>query len=252
MLPIVLFSKGLTSGPITLRWLASNLLRGSSDSPMIPSSVRSSDGRSSHQQISFETGPIALFWSDPLGGSANDYDLFRMNAAGTTVIASSTNIQSGTQDPTDQMASQSTANPRLVVVKKAAAAARYLHLNTNRGRLATATAGQTHGHNSTSAPYSFGVAAAATAAAIAGLFKSQNPSFTQAQLKTLLLSTALDIEAPGVDRDSGAGIVMAVAPRRSCVLAGTLARSLSWSNLITARRWRRDGMKLKSGILASP
>ena len=241
------------------------------------------------------SGNVSLFWSDPLGGSANDYDLFRMNAAGTTVIASSTNIQSGTQDPVEQMASQSTANPRLVVVKKTTAAARYLHLNTNRGRLSVATSGQTHGHNSTSAPYSFGVAAtpavgpypnpfstsnvvevfssdgprriffnadgtaitpgnlsstgglvlqkpdltaadglaitgaggvprpfsgtsaaAPTAAAIAALFKSQNPSFTQAQLKTLLLSTVVDIGAPGVDRDSGAGIVMAVAPQPSC------------------------------------
>ena len=29
------------------------------------------------------SGPINLFWSDPLGGSGNDYDLFRLNTAGT-------------------------------------------------------------------------------------------------------------------------------------------------------------------------
>jgi hypothetical protein len=45
------------------------------------------------------TRPISLYWSDPLGGSSNDYDLFRLNSAGTAVIASSTNIQNGTQDP---------------------------------------------------------------------------------------------------------------------------------------------------------
>ena len=37
--------------------------------------------------------PTNLYWSDPLGGSANDYDLFRLNATGTIVRASSTNIR---------------------------------------------------------------------------------------------------------------------------------------------------------------
>src|SRR5262245_35825629 len=32
--------------------------------------------------------PINLYWSDPLGGSSNDYDLFRLSADGTTVTAS--------------------------------------------------------------------------------------------------------------------------------------------------------------------
>jgi len=32
--------------------------------------------------------PITLYWSDPLGGSSNDYDLFRLNAAGTARHAS--------------------------------------------------------------------------------------------------------------------------------------------------------------------
>src|SRR5207253_6246950 len=42
--------------------------------------------------------PVSLYWSDPLGASSNDYDLFRLNTAGTAIAASSTNIQSGTQD----------------------------------------------------------------------------------------------------------------------------------------------------------
>ena len=67
------------------------------------------------------TGPISLYWSDPLGGSSNDYDLFRLNAAGTAIAAASTNIQNGTQDPIEQI-SQSTANPRIVIVKKNSAA----------------------------------------------------------------------------------------------------------------------------------
>ncbi|HEV7667643.1 MAG TPA: IPTL-CTERM sorting domain-containing protein [Thermoanaerobaculia bacterium] len=52
-------------------------------------------------------------------------------------------------------------------------------------------------------------AAAPHAAAIAGLVKSAFPAFTPAQIRTALLGSALDIEAAGVDRDSGAGITMA-------------------------------------------
>src|SRR4030095_10021328 len=46
------------------------------------------------------------------------------------------------------------------------------------------------------------------AAAIAALIKSAKPTLTPAQIKTILTSTAIDIEGPGTDRDSGAGIVM--------------------------------------------
>src|SRR6185369_6391525 len=49
----------------------------------------------------------------------------------------------------------------------------------------------------------FGTSAAAPhAAAIAALIKSINPAFTPAQIRSLLTSTAIDIEQPGVDRDS--------------------------------------------------
>lgn len=235
---------------------------------------------------------INLYWSDPLGGSSNDYDLFILNGAGTAVLASSTNIQNGTQDPFEVTGTG--VNLRIVVLKKASAAARFLHVDTNRGRLSINTAGQSHGHacatgafgcaatpasnfaappnpagpfpnpfnatntvelfssdgprqifynaNSTAitpgnvsstggtvlqkpditaadgvtvtgvggfgSPF-FGTSAAAPhAAAIAGLLKSGGP-FSNAQVKTALLSTAIDIEAAGTDRDSGAGIIMA-------------------------------------------
>ncbi len=243
------------------------------------------------------SGPISLHWSDPLGASGNDYDIFRLNTAGTIVASSSTNIQNGNDDPYEQM-SNSTASPRIVVVKATAAAARFLHLNTNRGTLATATAGQTHGHSATSNIFTFSVAAAYVgfahpnpfstanvietfssdgprrvfflgdgtavtpgnfsstggavlqkpdltagdgafvtgagdfpgqffgtsaaaphAAAIMALIKSANPGFTQTQLRSALFATALDIEAPGVDRDSGIGIVMAAAPQPGCTFA---------------------------------
>ena len=42
---------------------------------------------------------ISTKWSDPLGGSTNDYDMFILNSAGTAVTCAATSVQSGTQDP---------------------------------------------------------------------------------------------------------------------------------------------------------
>jgi hypothetical protein len=119
------------------------------------------------------SGPISLAWADPLGGSGNDYDIFRLNTAGTTVAASSTNIQNGNDDPYEQM-SNSTASPRIVIVKKTGAAARFLHLNTNRGQLSVATAGQTHGHAATSNIFTFDVAATYAGFAYPNPFSTSN------------------------------------------------------------------------------
>ena len=56
----------------------------------------------------------------------------------------------------------------------------------------------------------FGTSAAAPhAAAVAALVKSANPSLTGAQIKQILINTALDNMAVGPDRDGGYGIVMA-------------------------------------------
>ncbi len=241
------------------------------------------------------SAPVSLYWADPLGGATNDYDLFILNPAGTSVAASSTNIQNGTQDPYEQTG-QATGF-RIVVVKKAASADRFLHVNTNRGTLSIRTAGQTHGHSHAADAYScaatpaavpfcsgftagpfpnafttantvecfssdgprriffqaggtpitpgnflstgglvrqkpditaadgaavtgvggfpspfYGTSAAAPhAAAIAGLLKSASPALTPAQIRSLLTATAIDIEASGVDRDSGAGIIDALS-----------------------------------------
>ena len=248
-----------------------------------------------------------LYWADPLGGSANDYDLYVINNAGTAVVASSTNVQNGTQDPFEQVSGNVlTAGTRLVVYQKPGAANRFFHLVIYRGTLAAATSGETHGHSAAPAAYSvaatpaaqafgagystgpypgpfvssdqtelfssdglrriffnadssaitpgnfsstggtlynkpditaadgvsvtgvggfgspfYGTSAAAPAAAsVAALVLSAKPSITQAQMFTALTTTAVDIMGTGYDRDSGAGIVMAIPALKSIGATG--------------------------------
>jgi Subtilase family/PKD-like domain len=265
-------------------------------------SVHDFGGAVTQNIISLGAGnPINLHWSDPLGGSANDYDLFVLNAAGTAVVASSTNAQTGTQDPYEQVAgTANVTNNRVVIVKRTTAAARFLHLGTNRARITVSTAGETHGHSTAVATGAFGVAAtpavgpypapfgpsnvvenfssdglrqlffnsdstaitpgnfllgggevaqkpdltaadgvscaapgfnpffgtsaaAPHAGAIAGLLKSANLAFTPAQIRGFLNASAIDIEAPGIDRDSGVGIIDALSAAQATGVSPILA-----------------------------
>ncbi len=87
-----------------------------------------------------------LTWSDPYGASGNDYDLFLVSSSGT-VKESSTDVQTGTQDPYEETsAPRLVSGDRLVVFKDSAAAVRAFHLNANGGGLTKATNGQTAGH----------------------------------------------------------------------------------------------------------
>jgi len=69
-------------------------------------------------------------------------------------------------------------------------------------------------------------AAAPHAAAIAALLWSYDPTLSPTQIRTALTSSALDIESPGFDINSGAGIVMAdsalaTLPPRPVIAAGS-------------------------------
>jgi hypothetical protein len=90
---------------------------------------------------------FTLQWSDPLGASANDYDLLLLDATGTQVLASSTDVQDGDDDPIEIIDSSAwnDTGARLAVVR-GAGAPRFLHLNAHRGRLGVATGGQIGGH----------------------------------------------------------------------------------------------------------
>lgn len=250
-------------------------------------------GPASFNRLLVTTGVVDLFWSDPIGASANDYDLFILNSTGTTVIGASTQDQTGTQDPIEEVFNPSgfPANSIVVIAKLVAAAPRALHLTNFFGEpMALATSGVTRGHNAGASTVSvaavawnsarlgtkpfvggarnptevfssdgprkifyapdgtpitpgnflfatnggqtlikpdiaaadgvstktpgfspfFGTSAAAPhAAGIAALIRARNPALTPAAVKSLMTSTALDIRAVGIDRDSGYGIAMA-------------------------------------------
>ena len=246
---------------------------------------------------------ISLKWSDPLGLSGNDYDLFILDSGLTTVVGSSTNAQNGNDDPYELVAGPWSIGRRIVVVNYlGAAAVRALRVDTNRGRLSLSTAGSTFGHNAgestisvaatdgrapgTGNPFTGGAAnpvqtyssdgprrifyepdgtaitpgnvlfgtnggrllqkpditaadcvttttpgfipfcgtsaAAPHAGAIAALLLSSSPAPTPALVRAALGATALDIEAAGIDRDSGRGIVMANRAQAAADLAVTM------------------------------
>jgi hypothetical protein len=252
---------------------------------------------------------LFLHWSDPLGASSNDYDLFALNADGSAVIGASTLIQdgSGIQDPVEAIATPPVGS-RIVILLKDGGSPRFLSFSTIRGRLQIGTDGQARGHDcaanafgvgatptlttvgpSFPAPFSntnmvetfssdglrriffapdgsvlgngqlvvgsggggilrqkpditaadgapttvlpifarfFGTSAAAPhACAIAALvmaafIKNGVPNPTPAQVRTILQNTALDIEAPGADRDSGVGILQAFQAVQATGVAG--------------------------------
>ena len=126
--------------------------------------------------ITSGTNAVSMQWSDPVGGSTNDYDLFRLNSTLTTVLASSTNVQTGTQDPYEELTAA--ANTRLVVVRRAGAAARFISLSTNRGRLQYGTNGQIRGHSGAANGYAVAATPAVSPGPTSGPFVAANVTET--------------------------------------------------------------------------
>lgn len=100
---------------------------------------------------------VDLFWSDPIGGSSNGYDLFVVNRYGQ-VVRSSTTSHTGSQDPY-QSVDRLRQGESIVIVKEAGAEPRFLHLDTGRARLRHSTDGNVRGHNASGAANAFSVAA---------------------------------------------------------------------------------------------
>ena len=98
-------------------------------------------GTTAYDTITFNGGPpIVLHWPDPLGHSANDYDLFTLDPSGSSVVDSSTEVQNGTQDPVEGVFARED-NDRVVVFKANSAANRFLHVTAFGSLLSVTTAG---------------------------------------------------------------------------------------------------------------
>jgi len=106
-----------------------------------------------------------LFWSDPLGASTNDYDLYMLDGFGDIIYASA-NPQNGTQDPYEHLDDPAQlSSGYYLVVTLFSGTNRFLHLDFGRGIIDWATAGCIRGHNACDAPNAFTVAATPAAAA---------------------------------------------------------------------------------------
>ena len=112
---------------------------------------------------------IVLQWADPLGASANDYDLFLINEDGD-VIASSTDTQDGTQDPIESIRSFFNYSGLSVVIVKASGSDRYLRVHAFDGRLAIQTAGNLYGHSAAENAVSVAMVDVRTAAGSGNVF----------------------------------------------------------------------------------
>lgn len=244
-------------------------------------------GSSNQIRVLNAGGAASLFWTDPLGGSGNDYDVFVMSPDLLHVVDAGIDLQDGDDDPYE-MTGGLQPDDRIVIWKANAAASRFLHLSGLGSRFNLSTQGQTRGHSAVVAAYSaaavdvnvanggrfmagpgtpvepfsaegprrmyfdagggllnpglpsllsdggvvrakpdlaaadgvatatpgfsqfYGTSAAAPhLAAIATLLRQSAPAASSASIRAALTSSALDIEAPGPDSLSGAGIAMA-------------------------------------------
>ena len=112
-----------------------------------------------------------LTWSDPAGRSTNDYDLFILDSTRTNVVAYSTDVQNGTQNPLEHISDLNrlvVQNDEIVIVRNPGAAIRALHLDAWSGQLASETSGSTAGHNA--AAGAFTISAVNVRSAAGGAF----------------------------------------------------------------------------------
>ena len=106
---------------------------------------------------------IFLSWDDPMGGSANNYDLYLINRTTGLVVASSTDVQRGAQDPQEfiDFVNNGSGGYFEIVVQNVGNAAQPKHLNlysfapecANDGPR-TLVAGRHERHNYNTATYS--------------------------------------------------------------------------------------------------
>lgn len=117
---------------------------------------------------------VDLFWSDPLGGAGDDYDVYVANSQGR-IVRRSDATQDGNDDPYESINFLQPGEGIMIV--KSSGAGRFLHLDTGRGTLTLATSGVTRGHNASGAPNAFCVAATRAAGRTTPFTTSDNVEF---------------------------------------------------------------------------
>ncbi len=134
-----------------------------------------------------EIGEYTLKWSDPAGKSSNDYDFFILDSTRSQVIASSTNVQSGTQNPYEQIFDADWLvwpGDWIVVVRNAGAAVRALHVDALVGQLARTTPGSISGHSGAASVFTVGAVDVHTA---------QGGAFTGGQTATHAIANPAEL-----------------------------------------------------------
>jgi subtilisin-like proprotein convertase family protein len=142
-----------------------------------------SDGdRQINNRIEFTGGPVILHWSDPgtldLPQSANDYDIFILDANLRNVVFASTDVQDGDDLPFEFVGFTVSTGRQVVVARNPGAATRAIRVVNFGGELAMATSGGNYGHSA--AHDAIALAAVDQAQAIAGVF--QGGPTTQVEL----------------------------------------------------------------------
>jgi hypothetical protein len=109
------------------------------------------NGVQAFNRLTAAAGVVDLQWSDPLGGSGNDYDMFILSSNGATVLCAATDTQAGAGYPLEECYRTQgyPVNSRILVAKKTGAAIRALHLDAFFGDSGWTftTSGGTYGHN---------------------------------------------------------------------------------------------------------
>ncbi len=100
-----------------------------------------------------------MFWSDPLGASTNDYDLYMVDGGGD-IIYSSENTQDGTEDPYEHFEdTDGYTSGYYLAVLLYSGESRFMYLDFGRGAIGWATSGCIKGHNACDAVNALTVAA---------------------------------------------------------------------------------------------
>jgi hypothetical protein len=151
------FSSAANSGNVTHgtagTWEGDFVNGGPAGGVLAGAGTLHSFGATTYDVLSSRGSVIVLEWSDPLGASNNDYDLYILNAAGTGVLTASNDFQTGTQDPVEIVACsllvhQCTRRRRPVRMRPGLPLGVTRALRRYRARTMTiVTAGNTFGHN---------------------------------------------------------------------------------------------------------